>query len=162
MGIFRISTKRGTVEGDVGEGGEVERGGVGGRCVDAVRKGGLEERMARSSEGVARIRSIRGRSTVSSGGTSSSGSSVSGRGLSSGGVSSNCSGGRSGCSMISTSIISGGVGDSGGSGSASRGSRVSKEISGGGSGSWKGTGRRKVIGDGSGNRVCTIRLLLTG
>ena len=88
VGVFRVSTERGTVEGDVGEGREVERGGVGGRCVDAVRKSGLEKRMARGAEGITSIRSIRGRSIISSSGssicsggsTSSSGSSISGRG----------------------------------------------------------------------------------
>ena len=53
------------------------------------------------------------------------------------------------------SITSGGAG---GSGSASGGSRVRRDVGSGG----EETGRRKVIGDGSGNRVCTIGLLLTG
>jgi len=164
VGVFRVSTERGTVEGDVGESREVERGGVGGRCVDAVRKSGLEERMARGAEGITRIRSIRGRSIISSGSTSSS-SSISGRGGvgsisridgSIGGSGKGSSSGNSvGCSMISTSITNGGVG---GSGSASGGSRVSRDVGSGG----EETGRRKVIGDGNGNRVCTIGLLLTG
>ena len=81
VGVFRVGAERGTVEGDVGEGREVERGGVGGRCVDAVRKSGLEERMARGAEGITSIRSIRGRGMISSSGSSMcSGSSIRGRG----------------------------------------------------------------------------------
>ena len=135
--------------------------------VQYCHKSGLEERMARSVEGAARIRSTRGRSIISSGGTSCSGSSISGKNCSSGGVSS--SGSING-SIEGTGGGSCGSGSSGGScgdvegGGRGGGNGVRRDdiISGGDGGGMEEIGRGKIAGDGSGSRVCTSRLLLTG